>query len=67
MINLLRHLIPHAHRWHQITISRPGVLNPAGRYCLATSITARCRGCGARLHKLYYRDLSDSEARRWLG
>lgn len=67
MINLLRHLIPHAHRWHQITISRPGVLNPAGRYCLATCINARCRGCGARLHKLYYRDLSDSEARRWLG
>ncbi|WP_292976425.1 hypothetical protein [Pantoea sp. UBA4549] len=67
MINLLRHLIPHAHRWHQITISHPGVLNPAGRYCLATCITARCRGCGARLHKLYYHDLSDSEARRWLG
>jgi len=67
MIYLLRHLLPHAHRWHQIEISRNDVITPAGRRCYATYVTAHCRGCGMQLHKIYYRDISDAEACRWLG
>ncbi len=60
-------LIPHAHRWHRIRIARKGALCPAGRVRLSTHISACCQRCGARIHKIYYRDVSDEQARRWLG
>jgi len=59
--------IPHRHRWHHITISRIGTVNPSGRICCATHLTAQCKGCGVRIHKVFYRDISDEQARRWLG
>ncbi|QDY42431.1 hypothetical protein [Candidatus Pantoea soli] len=67
MLSKLFSLIPHGHRWHRIRISRKGALRPGSRAGLATHITARCQRCGARIEKIYYRDISDAQARRWLG
>ncbi|KNC08155.1 hypothetical protein HS962_02695 [Pantoea sp. BIGb0393] len=59
--------IPHAHKWHDIQISRKGAMSPSGRHYFSTHVTAQCKTCGERLHKVYYRDISDAEAKRWLG
>ncbi|MEB5972565.1 hypothetical protein ACWXWB_04595 [Pantoea dispersa] len=59
--------IPHAHHWHIIDICRKGARSPAGRTQLSTYVEAQCRRCGVTLHKIYYRDISDAEAKRWLG
>ncbi|UVC28082.1 hypothetical protein [Pantoea sp. SOD02] len=58
--------IPHAHRWHNISITRKGAISPSGRICLATYVQAQCKGCEEQLHKIYYRDITDAEALRWL-
>ncbi|MGK3128928.1 hypothetical protein ACCW76_06980 [Pantoea sp. C8B4] len=67
MISKLFSFIPHAHKWHDIRISRKGAICPSGRHYFSTHVEAQCKGCGERLHKIYYRDVSDAEARRWLG
>ncbi|MBK4769081.1 MULTISPECIES: hypothetical protein [unclassified Pantoea] len=59
--------LPHAHHWHNITISRQGAVSPGGRYRYSTYLEAECKRCGERIHKIYYRDISDEQARRWLG
>jgi hypothetical protein len=59
--------IPHAHKWHNIRISRKGAISPTGRAYFSTHVEAQCKGCGKRLHKIYYRDISDAQAIRWLG
>ncbi|HBZ15847.1 hypothetical protein ACIP6T_08875 [Pantoea sp. NPDC088449] len=59
--------IPHAHRWRNVQISRKGAISPAGRHYFSTHVEAQCKSCGERLHKVYYRDISDAEAKRWLG
>ncbi|WP_312664677.1 hypothetical protein [Pantoea sp. CTOTU49201] len=59
--------IPHAHRWHNITITRKGAISPSGRTCFATYVQAQCKGCDEQLYKIYYRDITDAQARRWLG
>ncbi|MEG3112440.1 MULTISPECIES: yippee family protein [unclassified Pantoea] len=59
--------IPHRHRWHEINITRQGAVSPNGRTYLSTYITASCKSCGEMIHRIYYRDISDEQARRWLG
>ncbi|MDE1184997.1 MAG: hypothetical protein PW844_00735 [Pantoea sp.] len=59
--------IPHAHKWRNIQISRKGAVSPSGRHYHSTHVQAHCKGCGERIHRIYYRDISDAEARRWLG
>lgn len=59
--------IPHAHKWHNIIVSRKGAVAPTGRTHFSTHIQAQCQRCGERIHKVYYRDISDKQARRWLG
>ncbi|MFV9668397.1 hypothetical protein [Pantoea sp. ARC607] len=60
-------IIPHCHRWQNIIIERRGAIAPNGRYYLSTSLSAWCSGCGETIHRIYYRDISDRQARRWLG
>lgn len=60
-------LIPHRHRWQDMNIERKGAVAPNGRQYLSTYISARCTGCGEIIHRVYYRDISDRQARRWLG
>jgi len=60
-------LIPHRHRWQDIIIERQGAVAPNGRHYLSTYLSARCPGCGEIIHRVYYRDISDQQARRWLG
>ena len=60
-------LIPHRHRWQDIIIERRGAIAPNGRSSLSTYISAHCAGCGEIIHRVYYRDISDQQARRWLG
>lgn len=59
--------IPHRHRWHKIVISRHYAKAPSGRTYLSTSVTASCKNCGEVINRIYYRDISDAEALRWLG
>ncbi|WP_343552833.1 hypothetical protein [Pantoea sp.] len=59
--------IPHMHRWKNITITRGGAISPSGRSYYSTHISAQCKGCDVQINKVYYRDISDAEARRWLG
>jgi len=67
MISRLLAWIPHAHRWHVMRITRCGAQRPDGRQGMCTYVQARCTGCGVRLHKVFYRDITDAQARRWLG
>ncbi|POW60076.1 MULTISPECIES: hypothetical protein [Pantoea] len=60
-------LIPHGHRWQEIAIERQWAVAPNGRYYFSTYVSARCKGCGEAIHRVYYRDISDQQARRWLG
>ncbi|MXP48558.1 hypothetical protein FD733_00785 [Pantoea sp. Eser] len=60
-------LIPHRHRWQDIIIERHGAIAPNGRHYLSTYISARCLRCGEIIHRVYYRDISDRQARRLLG
>ncbi|HAB75394.1 MULTISPECIES: hypothetical protein [Pantoea] len=59
--------IPHRHRWQDIHISRANAVAPNGRCYFSTFISARCRTCDEIIHRVYYRDISDAQARRWLG
>ncbi|MBZ6385012.1 MULTISPECIES: hypothetical protein [Pantoea] len=59
--------IPHCHRWQDIHISRAYAVAPNGRSFFSTFISARCRHCDEIIHRIYYRDISDAQARRWLG
>lgn len=63
----LFNFIPHAHSWHNIRISRKGAVSPSGRRYFSTHVEAQCKRCGERIHKVYYRDISDAQACRWLG
>ncbi|MGY3310843.1 hypothetical protein ACVW06_003868 [Pantoea ananatis] len=60
-------LIPHRHRWTDISITRQGAVSPSGRYYYSTYLSARCERCDTVIHRVYYRDISDDQARRWLG
>lgn len=60
-------LIPHRHRWTDIRITRQGAVSPSGRYYYSTYLSARCQRCDTVIHRVYYRDISDDQARRWLG
>lgn len=60
-------LIPHWHHWQDVVIIRANAVAPNGRSYFSTHITARCRSCDQTLHRVYYRDISDAQARRWLG
>ncbi|WP_313654018.1 hypothetical protein [Pantoea sp.] len=60
-------LIPHRHQWQNIIIRRQGAVAPNGRSYLSTSLSAHCPGCGEIIYRVYYRDISDQQARRWLG
>jgi len=59
-------LIPHRHRWQDIIIERQGAVAPSGRYYFSTYISARCSACNEIIHRVYYRDITDEQARRWL-
>ncbi|RPE00317.1 hypothetical protein BBB56_12090 [Candidatus Pantoea deserta] len=59
--------IPHRHRWQDIVISRANAIAPSGRTYYSTLISARCRTCNQTLYRIYYSDISDAQARRWLG
>ncbi|WP_343462932.1 hypothetical protein [Pantoea sp.] len=67
MISRLLAFLPHAHRWRIMHITRCGAQFPGGRQGMCTAVLAQCTGCGIRLHKVFYRDISDAQARRWLG